>query len=122
MTMAYNTQQLFDRAVKAIDENNLFFIEDAVAFLPCDKTTFYRHFPPDSDGYRDLTAVMERNKVRTKASIRAKLHKSRKAAELLALYKLIATDEERKRLSMTHVDLTSGGDKLGLDALQESYE
>jgi len=110
--MAYNKKKLYKQAEEAIKKNNLFFIEDIVAFLPCNKDTFYRYFPTDSDEYDTLKDLLEDNKVRTKSSIRAKLWKSSKASELLALYRLIATPEEHQKLNQSYIDHTSKGDKL----------
>ena len=56
--------------------------------------------------YSELKAILENNKVKTKSAIRAKLFKSEKSAELIALYKLIGTEEERKRLSMSYIELS----------------
>ena len=42
--MAYNKDELLKQAKKAIVINKLHFIEDIIAALPCDKTTFYRLF------------------------------------------------------------------------------
>ena len=57
--MAYKTKELYEKAKKAIEENNLFFIEDIVAFLPCNKNTFYNHFPVDSNEIHDLKELLE---------------------------------------------------------------
>lgn len=43
--MAYKKKEIFEQAKKAITEHRLIFVEDVVAYLPCDKTTFYRLFP-----------------------------------------------------------------------------
>lgn len=102
--MAYDKKKLFEQAEEAIKNNNLFFIEDIVAFIPCDKTTFYRHFPIDCNEYNNLKALLEQNKIKTKSSIRAKLFKSEKAAELLSLYRLICTPEERKMLNQQYIE------------------
>jgi hypothetical protein len=132
--MGYDKNVLFKTAKKAVKENNLFFIEDIVAWLPCDKTTFYRMFPVEvgeditedekklvyvlnegelCNGYNYLKEMLEGNKIKTKSSIRAKLYQGDKAAELLALYKLICSDEERRNLSMQHLDHTSKGKRVG---------
>ena len=47
--MAYDTKELFEKAIEQIKKHKLFFIEDIIAFLPCRKSTFYEHFPNDSD-------------------------------------------------------------------------
>jgi hypothetical protein len=112
--MAFDRDKLYQQAQTAITENNLFFIEDVVAFIPCSKPTFYEHFPIDSNELNNLKDLLEKNKIRTKAAIRAKLYKSPKASELLALYRLICTPEERKMLNQNYIELTG---KEGKDLL-----
>ena len=110
--MAYDKTKLYEQAKEAIEKNNLFFIEDIVAFIPCTKATFYDYFPVDSDELNDLKERLDQNKIKTKSGIRAKLWKSDKAAELLALYRLIATPEEHQKLNQSYIDHTSKGDKI----------
>ena len=110
--MAYDRNKIYQQAEEAIKKNNLFFIEDIVAFLPCDKTTFYRFFPTDCNEYNTLKDLLDDNKVKTKSSIRAKLWKSNKASELLALYRLIATPEEHQKLNQSYVDHTTKGNSI----------
>ena len=112
--MAYDRDKLYQQAETAIKENNLFFIEDVVAFIPCSKPTFYEHFPIGSNELNNLKDLLEQNKIRTKSAIRAKLYKSPKASELLALYRLICTPEERKMLNQNYIELTG---KDGKDLL-----
>jgi len=110
--MAYDKGKIFEQAKEEIKKNNLFFIEDIVAFIPCDKTTFYRFFPTDCNEYNTLKEMLELNKIKTKSAIRAKLYKGEKAAELLALYRLICTNEERQMLNQNYIDITSKGGEL----------
>ena len=110
--MAYDTQKLFEQAKEAVKNNNLFFIEDIVAFIPCSRSTFYERFPDGSDELDTLKDLLEQNRIKTKSSIRAKLYKSEKAAELLALYRLIATPEEHQKLNQSYIDHTSKGEKI----------
>lgn len=112
--MAYDRKKIYNQAIDAIKKNNLFFIEDIIAFIPCNKDTFYRFFPKGSDEYDTLKRLLEDNKVRTKSSIRAKLFKSQKAAELLALYRLICTPEEHQLLNQQYIDHTSKGEKINI--------
>ena len=112
--MAFDRDKLYQQAETAITENNLFFIEDVVAFIPCSKPTFYEYFPIESNEFNNLKDLLERNKIRTKSAIRAKLYKSPKASELLALYRLICTPEERKMLNQNYIELTG---KDGKDLL-----
>ena len=111
--MAFDRDKLYQQAQTAITENNLFFIEDVVAFIPCSKPTFYEYFPTGSDELNNLRELLEQNKIKTKSSIRAKLYKSPKAAELLALYRLICTPEERLMLNQSYIDVTTKGKEIG---------
>jgi hypothetical protein len=100
--MAYKTEKLFEQAIEAIDQNNLFFVEDVVAYLGIAKPTFYDHFPIDSNEMNAIKEKLNKNAMRTKVSIRSKLHQSKSPAGLLALYKLLATNDERKALAMEY--------------------
>lgn len=108
----YDKKELIATAKKAIKENNLFFIEDIVAWLPCVKSTFYEYFPADSDEMDELKAMLEENKIKTKSAIRAKLFRSDKAGELLALYRLICDNEERKMLNQQYIEMEAKDNSL----------
>jgi hypothetical protein len=58
----YDKNKLFEQSKEAIEKNNLFFIEDIVAWLPCTKATFYEYFPVDSDELNELKGMLEDNK------------------------------------------------------------
>jgi hypothetical protein len=100
--MAYDKNKIFEQAKEVIVKHKLFFVEDIVAFLPCDKTTFYRFFEPDSNEYNELKGLLETNRVTLKVSMRSKWYTSNAPALQMALMKLIATPEELRKLSMNH--------------------
>ena len=100
--MAYDKQKIFEQAKEMIVKHKLFFIEDIVSFLPCDKTTFYRFFDVESNEYNELKELLETNRVELKVSMRSKWYKSNAPALQMALMKLIASPEELRKLSMTH--------------------
>lgn len=108
--MAYDKHKIFEQAEEVTVKNKLFFIEDIVAFLPCDKTTFYRFFPVESNEYNELKELLETNRTELKVSMRSKWYKSNSPALQMALMKLIASPDELKRLSMNH-QVLEGGDK-----------
>ena len=110
--MAYDRNKIFEQAKEAITSHNLFFVEDIVAFIPCSKPTFYDFFPVESNELNELKELLEQNKIKTKSSIRAKLYKSQKAAELLALYRLIATPEEHQKLNQQYIDHSTKGERV----------
>ena len=102
--MAYKTEELFNTAIEQIKKNRLIFIEDIIAFLPCRKSTFYEHFPNDSDYYKRMFEELEQNRTELKVSMRSKWYKSNSPALQMALMKLIGNQEELRRLSMQHIE------------------
>lgn len=102
--MAYDRKKIFEQAKEMIVKHKLFFIEDIVAFLPCDKTTFYRFFEPESNEYNELKGLLETNRTELKVSMRSKWYKSNAPALQMALMKLIATPEELRKLSMQFIE------------------
>ena len=110
--MAYNKTKIFEQAKEAITKNNLFFVNDIWAWLPCGRSWFYDSFPDGSEELDTLKDMLEQNKMKTKSAIRAKLFKGEKAAELLSLYRLICTNEERQMLNQQYIDHTTKGDKI----------
>lgn len=98
--MAYNKQEIFEKAKEVTVKNKLFFIEDIVAFLPCSKNYFYDHFPPDSNEYDELKGLLETNRVTLKVNMRKKWYDSESPALQMGLMKLLSNDEELRKLSM----------------------
>ena len=115
--MAYSRKRLYEQAMQIIEERNLFFIEDLVAFLPCDRATFYRKFPQGCDECDSIKRALETNKVRTKSAIRHRLFNMDNPTAQIALYRMIATPEERDAISTTKTDITSGGEKIAREPL-----
>ena len=101
--MAYDKNKIYNQVKEAIEKHNLFFIEDIVAFIPCGRSWFYENFKDGTDEMDTIKEMLDQNKIRTKSSIRAKLYKSEKAGELLALYRLIATPEEHRKLNQSYI-------------------
>lgn len=110
--MAYDKKKIFEQAKEMTVKHKLFFIEDIVAFLPCDKTTFYRFFEPQSNEYNELKELLEQNRTELKVSMRSKWYKSNAPALQMALMKLIATPEELKKLSMSYQDVSTNGKEV----------
>ena len=99
--MAYDKDAIFEQAKQVITKNNLFFASDIIAYLPICESTFYSFFPPNSKELEILKKMLEDNRVKTKSGIRRKLYDG-KGTDLIALYKMICTDEERRALSLTY--------------------
>lgn len=110
--MAYDTQELLAKAEKVIPEKNLVFIQDVQVFLGIATPTFYEHFPKESKNYKRITDLLNQNAVQTKYELRNKWYKSDNATLQVALMKLLGSDQERKRLNSSYVDLTSKDEKI----------
>lgn len=110
--MAYDKNKIFQQAKEMIVKHKLFFIEDIVSFLPCNKTTFYEFFPSQSNESNELKELLETNRVELKVSMRSKWYKSNAPALQMALMKLIASPEELRKLSMTYTDITSKDESI----------
>lgn len=112
--MAYDRVKIFEQAKEVIEKHKLFFIEDIVSFLPISKPTFYDFFKPDSNEFNDIKDLLEKNRVEVKSAMRSKWFKSENPTLQVSLMKLICTDEERKKLSMNHTDVTSKGESINV--------
>ena len=103
--MAYDRELIYKQAIEAIKKNNLYFIEDIIAFIPISRQTFYDFYPLESDKLDTLKELLEANRINKKVELRKKLEEDR-GGSLIALYKLIGTEEERKKLSQSYLDLS----------------
>lgn len=109
----YDTGELERKALEAIDKYRLFFIEDIVTYLPCSKKTFYNH------GLHELHSIKEAlhdNRIRTKSGIRKKWYDGDNVTAQIALYRLIGSAEELKRLNTRSVELSGiAGDSIKVE-------
>ena len=111
--MAYKTDELKKQATEAITSKKLIFHTDVFQTLGIDSSTYYVHFPSDSSDYKDLDTLLRQNRTSMKNGLRAKWYKSDNATMTVALYKLLADDDERKKLSQQFTDVTSNGETVG---------
>ena len=83
-----------------IENENIFDIETIFAYYKgMSKTTFYFHKLNESDSIKE---ALLNNKLTTKQDLKKKWFESENPTVQIALFKLIATDEERRNLSTTH--------------------
>lgn len=102
--MAYNRIKIFEQALDLIEKKKLFFIEDVVSLLPCDKTTFYRFFEVESNEYNTIKEGLDKNKIEVKNGLRNKWYNGNNPLTQMALYKLIGTEEEYHRIASTKTE------------------
>jgi hypothetical protein len=105
--MAYDKSKIEKQAIEAITKNRLFFMEDVYPYLACSRSTFYNLGLDKLDSIKDALAK-ERTKV--KVGIRAKLYNDTSATGLIALYKLVGTQEEADRLNGRATNINVGSE------------
>jgi len=104
--------KLFEQALKIAKDKRLIFIDEIVAYLPISRETFYTYWPLGSDNLDKIKRVINDNKIEIKQGLREKWYESDNATLQMALYKLTAREEERKKLAMSYVDNTTKGEKI----------
>lgn len=87
---------LVEQCLKIIKEANILFITDLIAFLPISRATFYNY---GLDKLDILKEAIGKNRVITKQGLRSKWYNSKSPALQIALYKMIATKEEKEAIS-----------------------
>jgi hypothetical protein len=102
--MAYDRTKIYQQALELIEKKKLFFIEDVVTLLPCDKTTFYRFFEVESNEYNTIKEALDKNKIDVKNGLRNKWYNGNNPLTQMALYKLIGTEEEYHRIASTKTE------------------
>jgi hypothetical protein len=105
--MEWNTKKLLEKALEEIEkDDNILFIEDVVAACGVSKKTFYKYIVKDSEEYEKVWDAINDNRITVKKYIRLKLRLSGKAAELLSLYRMICTDDERRAINQQYVEMS----------------
>lgn len=87
---------ILKKAIKVAKDNNLIFIDDVSAFLPVTSRTFYDWRFHKS---QELKEILDDNKVIVKVNLRKKWETLDNPTLNIALYKLVANEEERKILA-----------------------
>jgi len=103
--MAYNTEELYKMALKIIKEKKVRTIEDLVSYMPCERASFYDHFPTKSDKSDTIKKELEQNKVAFKerlVNMWTSLSHTSPATQIF-LYKLCANKEEKEAIYDTSI-------------------
>lgn len=114
--MAYDRQQIYEKAKEEAENKKLIWIEEVVSYLPCSKATFYEYFPAESDELDAIKGILEDNKIKIKSALRKKWFDSKSSTLQIALMKIVANDEEAHRLNGTkHENKLSGEVKTNVE-------
>ena len=97
-------EELKQKTLLIIKNNNIHFVEDIVAKLGIHRTTFYKN---DLHNDEEIKEAIEQNKINIKSEMRNRWYESDKPILQLALYKLLGNDDEVHRLSGTRQEITN---------------
>ena len=99
--MTYNPESLYNQAVKTLEENSsIVLMQELFCYMPCSIDTFYTHIPTNSEKFGHIKELLHKNKVAIKQKLKKNWEKEDASAALqIALYKLLADEDELQRLS-----------------------
>lgn len=96
----YDTKSIYDMSVKAIaKDRHIVFLQDVYMTLGISAATYYRYIKVGSKEYNDIQELLEDNRTAIKVLIRKKMLESGNATQIIALYRLLATQEEQDALN-----------------------
>lgn len=108
--MAYTKKWIRDESIRIISEDpDIHFLSELCLFLPISRNQFYKRDLHKDDRIKE---ALYKNKTKLKSELRKKWKDSDNPALNIALYRLLATDRERQKLSQQHIDHTTKGDAL----------
>ena len=108
--MARTTKAYEKEILEVIEKNEdiCFITEIFIIYSGCCRDTFYNH---GLDKFDTIKSALEENRAKIKKKMRGNWQKKYASPALqIAAYKLMGTDEERKRLSQTYIELTGQND------------
>jgi hypothetical protein len=119
--MAYDKKEIYNQALEISEERYIFHVQDVIDKLPISKPTFYDYFKVSSNEFNAIKKNLENNIISRKQELREKMFNSNSAADTIALYKLIANDDERKALSTNWTETETKNNNLP-DLSKLTYE
>ena len=98
--MAYDKDEILKKAIQVVADEECVTIEEVCLYLPISKVTFYAWKMNESN---DLKEAIEDQKVKLKKGMRRNWRKSDNPALQIAEYKLMASDEEIEKITVSKV-------------------
>ena len=102
--------KLFADVMEAIKTHNVWTLSEVPNFVGVTRNTIYNHFPVGSERMTAINEAIEANRMKSRVSLRAAMFKKKDPSCLIALYKMIATPDERKALAAHFIETST--DKL----------
>lgn len=97
-------------ALKIIeDEPDIAFVEELASYMNISRATFYNHALDKLDSIKESLEV---RRTHIKKELRAKWRHSDNTTQQVILYKLLATEDEWKRIQSSRLDIVSDGEKV----------
>lgn len=98
--MAYDRDEILKKAIQVVADEECVTIEEVCLYLPIHRATFYGWGLDKSDELKD---ALESQKIKLKKGMRRNWRKSDNPALQIAEYKLMATDEEIEKITISKV-------------------
>lgn len=117
--MAYKTEELFKDAMDVVETKKLFFHTHVFEHLGISSSTYYDHFAKESNEYKELEKTLQKNRVTIKTSMLQKWYQSEHPTLQVGLYKLICSDDEREKLSVSYNKNENSGEIKLMGRLDE---
>lgn len=95
MKRRWTKKQLIEAALAAIEQHHIAFFDELPALLPVSRSTLYQKKINESDAIKDALGVV---RIKQKRHLRARWNRSPHPTTDIALYKLMADDDELERL------------------------
>jgi hypothetical protein len=116
--MAFEKEEMLQKALVLIQEHGMMFHSEVFALLPISEATYY------SWGFNKEEHILEaihNNRTVTKRGIRNKMYNSDNPTALIALYKLIGDEDEVRRLN-NETNVIAIPDRMTLEIVGVSKE
>jgi DNA helicase TIP49 (TBP-interacting protein) len=101
--VAYNKEEIIQKALQVIEQENCTNISEVLLFLPISTSTFYEWELEKSEVIR---SKIDAQKVAIKAKMKKKWYNSDVPALAIAAFKLIAAEDEADALNTSKVNTT----------------
>lgn len=93
-----------------VENEDLYFIADVVPAMGVSRQTFYNWCPKDSLDYNEIIELLYANRRKAVRRIRKKMSDSENAAALIASYRIVCDDDERRAINQNYVDVRANVD------------